>query len=345
MAFLSQQALWVQLLVFVLAGLIILAAGTKLARLADRLADLSGMSEALMGALALGAATSLSGIVTSVWAAGQGHADLAISNALGGIAVQTVFLVLADMVYRRANLEHAAASLGNTISATLLIGMLFLLIGVSALPQVALGPVHPATPLLILVYLFGLRIAQNAEKEGAWHPRETGDTKRDSPDEAPDRAKLLRLLPQFLICAALVGGAGYLIGTTGYGIVERTGLSQSVVGALLTATATSLPELVTTIAAVRRGALALAVGGIIGGNAFDILLVAFSDMAYWEGSIYHAVGPAQTFLMALTGAMTAVLAAGLLRRERHGPGNIGFESLLILALYAGGVGGLTLLSG
>ena len=57
-------------------------------------------------------------------------------------------------------------------------------------------------------------------------------------------------------------------------------------GLLLTATATSLPELVTSVAAVRRGALTLAVGGIIGGNAFDTLFTAASDIAYREGSIY-----------------------------------------------------------
>ena len=52
---------------------------------------------------------------------------------------------------------------------------------------------------------------------------------------------------------------------------------------LMTAVATSLPELVTTLAAVRRGAAQLAVGGIIGGNAFDVLFLSASDVAYRDG--------------------------------------------------------------
>ena len=104
---------------------------------------------------------------------------------------------------------------------------------------------------------------------------------------------------------------------------------------------TSLPELVTSVAAVRRGALTLAVGGIIGGNAFDTIFVAFSDIAYRDGSIYHAITGQQVYLISLTILMTGVLLLGLLRREERGIVNIGFESFLILLLY---VGSFTLLS-
>ena len=53
--------------------------------------------------------------------------------------------------------------------------------------------------------------------------------------------------------------------------------------------------------------------------------------------MYAAVGDDEVFWMALALLMVAVLLTGLLRRERHGPGNVGFESVLVLALYPGGV--------
>ena len=89
------------------------------------------------------------------------------------------------------------------------------------------------------------------------------------------------------------------------------------------------------MAAVRRGALTLAVGGIIGGNAFDTIFLAFSDVAYREGSIYHAISERQVFLISLTVLLTGLLLLGLLRREKHGVANIGFESFLILVMYFG----------
>jgi cation:H+ antiporter len=74
------------------------------------------------GGVLLGATTSLSGTVTSVATAAQGHSEFAVSNAVGGIAAQTAFLAIADILYRRANLEHAAASLTNlTQSGTLIL--------------------------------------------------------------------------------------------------------------------------------------------------------------------------------------------------------------------------------
>lgn len=108
-------------------------------------------------------------------------------------------------------------------------------------------------------------------------------------------------------------------------------------GTLFTATSTSLPEAVIAIAAVRRGALTLAVGDILGGNSFDVLFLAFSDMLYREGSLYHAVTDVQSFWVALSLLMAAVLLLGLLRRERYGIGNIGFESVLVLLLYLTGI--------
>jgi cation:H+ antiporter len=79
------------------------------------------------------------------------------------------------------------------------------------------------------------------------------------------------------------------------------------------------------------------VGGIIGGNAFDVLFLAFSDLAYRGGSIYHEMTEGNVFIIALSIAMTAVLLLGLLRREKHGIGGIGFESAIILVLYFGAI--------
>jgi cation:H+ antiporter len=120
-------------------------------------------------------------------------------------------------------------------------------------------------------------------------------------------------------------------------IADRANLSQTIVGVLLTAISTSIPELVTSIAAVRRGALTLAVSGIIGGNAFDTLFTAASDIAYRDGSIYHAMPEDSVFWAALTLLMSGVLMMGLIRRERHGIGQIGTESMVIMVLYLLGV--------
>ncbi|MGB6020523.1 MAG: sodium:calcium antiporter, partial [Sulfurimonadaceae bacterium] len=84
-------------------------------------------------------------------------------------------------------------------------------------------------------------------------------------------------------------------------------------------------------------ALNLAVGDIIGGNAFDTLFIAASDIAYRQGSIYADISSSELVWLAISLVMTGVLLMGLIYRQRHGPGNIGLESTALVVLYFGGV--------
>jgi len=323
--------------VFLVATAVIGISGTRLAGLADRLADRTGLGEAVVGGVLLGVSTSLPGITASVTAAAEGRPELAVSNAAGGIAVQTAFLAVADIFHRRGNLEHAAASAPNLVQAVLLIGLLAMALAAGAGPEMTLGPVHPVTPLLVVAYLFGLRLVTAAGKRPMWRPERTPDTVEDRPDPASQRASLKGLIAGFAGAAVLVLAAGVVVARTGAVIADRTGLSETLVGGLFTAVSTSLPELVTTIAAVRRGALTLAVGDIVGGNAFDVLFLCAADAAWARGSLYHAAGPRPAFFLAVAILLNAILLLGLLHRERRGPANIGFESAAILAVYAGAV--------
>jgi cation:H+ antiporter len=324
--------------IFAIAAIAIALAGTRMTAVADRLADKTGLGEALVGALFLGGSTSLPGIVASVTAAITDHPELAASNALGGIAAQTAFLAIADIVYRKANLEHAAASIANLMQGSLLIALLSMSLLAMASPEVSLLAINPMTLFLIGVYLFGLRLTSQAQNAPMWVPRRTTETLLDEPDEpATSGGGAMGLWGRFGVLAIIVGVSGYAVAQSGVAIAAKTGLSETIVGTLFTAVSTSLPELVTTVAAVRTGALTLAVSGVFGGNSFDILLLAFSDLAYRGGSIYHIFGDRQVFIATLTIFMTAIMLLGLLRREKYGIGNIGFESFFILLLYAGGI--------
>ena len=333
------QSLPIGITLFAIAAIVIGFVGTKMCKVADQLADATGWGEAVVGAVFLGGSTSLAGIVTSVTAAYGGHAELAVSNAVGGIAAQTAFLAVADMFYRKANLEHAAASIANLIQGTLLMSLLAIPLLASSTPQVSFWGIHPATFAIIGAYLFGLRLLSQAEQKPMWKPRYTEKTIKDEPAEITGiNVSLTRLWLEFVLYAVILSLAGYLIAQTGVFIAIETGLSESLVGGLFTAVSTSLPELVVTIAAVRQGALTLAVGGIIGGNCFDLLLLAFSDIAFRSGSIYAVISDNQVFVISLTILMTGILLLGLLQREKYGFANIGFESVLIILLYLGGIG-------
>jgi cation:H+ antiporter len=334
----GELSLPASLALFLLAGVLILVFGIRMTRVAAELAARTGLGEAVMGALFLGACTSLPEITTSTTAAAAGHADLAMSNAIGSVAGQTAFLALADMAYRHANLEHAAASAENLMLAAFVLVMLTLPQLGMALPGVELWGVHPVSVLMLAAYVQGMRMVSRAHNKPMWLPRHTAHTRTGGGAAAEGPGSVLALWLRFGLAGLVTAAGGWMLTIAAVPLARHTGLSETVVGGLLTGLTGSLPELVTALAAVRMGALTLAVGDVLGGNAFDALIVAISDWAYLDGSIFAAASREQGFLLALATLLTAILLMGLVYRERHGIANIGLESFLVLSFYLGGFG-------
>jgi cation:H+ antiporter len=340
------EALSLPWILVLFAGLsaVIALTGVRLVRVADQLADATGLGEALFGAVLLGGVTSLAGIVASVSASWAGDPELSVSNAIGGIAAQTVFLAIADRFHPHANLEHAAASLENIMMGVLLGGQLAWVLLLMYAPPLEFFHLHVGSLVLLAFYGFGLRFVARAKQTPMWRPRQTKQTVPDEPVKIVlGRRQLLRRWAVFFVLAAVVGLAGYGVAQSGIQLAARSGLSSSFVGALFTAVSTSLPELVVAISAARLGSLTMAVSNVVGGNAFDVLFVAFADIAYRGGSIFHAIPERTSFVVVLTMLMTSVLVFGMLYRERYGPGRIGWESLLLLSFFLLGYGVLAML--
>lgn len=325
------------LLLFAGSVLVITIFGIRLAKEAEKIASLSGIGQAITGGLFLGAITSLPGLVTSITAAWQGYAQMAVSNSLGGIAAQTSFLALGDLACRKTNLEYAAASLANIMQAGLLLVLLATPLIAMSLPSLHWWGIHPATPVMVAIYCYGMKLVTRSKNTPMWTPREERGVQKDQARasvESPP-GDLKRSGIRFFLLGLTVGAAGWVVGQSGIEIIKKTGASETLVGGLFTALASSMPELVTCIAAVKNRAYTLAVGGIIGGNAFDVLFLSAADLCYRGGSIFHAISEQQIFLISSCILMTAILLLGLVSREKQGIANIGFESFAILLIYGG----------
>lgn len=335
--------LYILIFIFLLAAAAIGIFGVKMTHVARKLAADTGMGEALMGAVFIGASTSLSGIIASVTAASIGHAEFAVSNALGGIAAQTFFLSVADMFYRKANLEHAAASAENLMMSAFLVTLLSIHLIALAVPNVSVFAVHPASYLLFICYFFGVRLLTKTHKMPMWLPRRTRETRTEKESvHHYKRSTIKKLWIDFTIYSVVVGSAGFILSLVGIKIVSITNMSEGLVGGVFTAVSTSLPELVIAITAVRLKSLTLAVGDIIGGNAFDTLFISVSDFAYRQGPIYASISIVEQFWLAVTILMTGIILMGLLHRQRHGIVNIGWESFLVFLIYISSLGYLAL---
>lgn len=337
--------LWGNLLLMACTALTIGFAGVRMAGYADELADRTGLGEAVTGMILLGLITALPGIAASVTAAVEGYPGIAISNAMGGIAVQTVALAAADFFYTRANLEHAAASMQNLLQSILLILLMSMVLMAISGPELTLGHIHPVTFLLFGAAGVGFWLVNQTRSHPMWAPTATAETVSDIPDARKSNKTLTRLITGLMVTGAVTLLSGSLAAEAAEGVLKQTNLAESVVGGLLLAVVTSLPELVTSIGAVRRGAVTLAVSGVVGGNFFDVLFVCAADLFYLPGSLFHAssVGSEEIFITTLAVILNVVLLTGLLYRQERGPANIGFEGILMIVLYA--IGFLVLWTG
>ncbi|WP_214366615.1 sodium:calcium antiporter [Pseudonocardia sp. H11422] len=333
---LGSWPLTVSVAVFATAAVVTVVGSIRMAFLGDTLADRTGWGEALFGAVFFGAATSLSGIVMTAVAAAANDPELAYSNAVGGIAAQTAAIAVVDMAYSRGNLEHVAASLSNILFGCLLIALLTLVVMAAFVPPVTVAAIHPMSVVIVAVYVGGLMLIRSSSERPMWQAVRTRATLEDQPaaDEGQDRRPTRSLWLEFVCVGSVVAVGGGAVARAAESIVAATGLTAGFVGAVFMGGVNALPETVTAIAAVRRGAPTLAIAAILGGNCLDALNVVVGDVAFRGGSLYHAATPDELFLSLAGVLMTVVVVAGLLVRQDRGWARVGFEGVLLVGIYA-----------
>ena len=131
--------------------------------------------------------------------------------------------------------------------------------------------------------------------------------------------------------------AGYAVARAGGAVAEQSGLGAGFVGATLVAATTSLPELSTTIEAVRLRQYALAFSDIFGTNLLNVALIFVTDLAAPGPPVLAGEGRFALFGALLGVVLTSVYVVGLLERRDRTVWRLGIDSALVLLAYAGGV--------
>lgn len=113
---------------------------------------------------------------------------------------------------------------------SLLITLLTLPLLAIAIPQVTFWSIHLASFVILLAYIFGLRLISSARETPMWSPRRTKETSLDEAEN--DRFFVTGLWMRLGFYALTIAVAGYAVAQSGVAIAEKTGISESVVGNL-----------------------------------------------------------------------------------------------------------------
>jgi cation:H+ antiporter len=282
------------LLQLALCAVLIARAGYVLSASADRIARATGLSGGWLGLALLATVTSLpelaSGVSAVVWVDAP---NLAVGNALGACVFNLAFLAVVDLLQRRQPL-YSSASSTHLLSAAFGVVML----GFTAL-SLALGARAPAffnvglySPVLLLLYLLAL-------KSVFLHERSAG-------------TELLRCAA----AAAVVLAAGCWLPHLADQLAQALSWNRSFVGTLFMAFVTTLPEMAVTLAALRLGALDMAIGNLLGSNLFNLLVLAVDDLFYKRGPLLADAAPAHAGTAAAAVVMTGLVMVGLVLRPK-----------------------------
>jgi len=329
------------LAVFALACVAVWGAGALLTRCVDVIAERRGIGRAFMGFVVLATATQLPELVTNSTAALRGDARLVLNSMFGGVSLQTAVLIGADFMGARYALTHLSRSPSNMAQATLLILLLGILLAVSVTGDVPIpGTTGLAPALLAVAYVVIVRLLWNIEQDQPWQPRvqkDDGVGDRAIANEALRRRSVGSLVGYAIASAAVILVAGVILVLSAQSIAALSGLGASFVGVTLLATATSLPELSTTLTAVRLGRHSMAVSDIFGSNLIMVGLLLPADLLYRPGPLLDHMDSSARFALTLAIVLTAVYLTGLVLRRRRRFLRLGFDSWAVLLLYAGGL--------
>ena len=257
--------------VLILAGFVLLfAGGESLVRGSVGIARKVVMSELVIGLTLVGFGTSLPELVTSLQALSEGAVGLSIGNVIGS-NVANILLVIGAAAFVAAITTDPKALVRDgafMVAVTILFALVVWFDGFTRTTGIAF------TSLLVVYLVVSIVLDRRANSAaGSMHQGEAEEFESNDPV----------WMSVLLTLGGIVGvifGARFLV-EGGSDAARLLGVSETVIGISIVAIGTSLPELVTSIVAARKGKADVALGNVLGSNVFNVLgILGVSAIVY-----------------------------------------------------------------
>jgi cation:H+ antiporter len=318
---------------FALVAAGVLAVAARLSRDADAIAEATGLGRLWIGSVVLAASTSLPELLTNVNAALLDEPDIGVGDLLGAVLANMLVLAVLDVVFarrrilQRVALDHAVVGVLGILLAAMAGSAIYLR------GWASIGHVGVETVAIAAVYAGAMRQLYRA----------AAGARAAAPAAA--RASVRRPALRFALGALGLALLAPLLVLVAEAVADETGVSTTVVGTLLVGLTTTLPETAATVAAVRVGALDLAVGNVFGSNAFNMVVLLVLDVVSPRGPILAVVAPQHAFTVLVAVACTALGLLGILLRAEGRRTRVPVASVLVVAAYVAGVWALARVAG
>ncbi len=298
------------ILLFVVGLVLIIKGGDWFVDSAVFIANLTGIPKFIIGATIVSVATTLPELTVSVTGVIDGELDLAVGNAVGSVTANIGLIMGISLVCMPAVIKRSQFWIKGTLmsAAALLLWVLCKDGTLHMLPSFALF-------VLLAVYVWdNIRDAKN----------DVGSDER----EVVDKKDLPKQIVMFIIgIAAIVVGSKLLI-EYGSEIALLLGVPSAIIGVTMVAIGTSLPELITTLTAIRKKESSMSIGNIVGANIIDLAMILPICSVVSNGKLTiaeqsYALDMPICFAMTLIAVLPPLIKGKLYR----------WQGILMLALY------------
>lgn len=312
-------------LVFVLSAVAVIAAGARLSRDGDVLAEVTGLGGAWIGAVLIAGITSLPELATDIYAVNAGEHGLAIGDLFGSCMANLLILAVADLATTQVRVLTRVA-INQVMVGLLGISLLALAAaGILAHMNVAIFGLGWSTLAIGIGYFAGMRLLHVNRGQAPFAA--------EAETHTPDRRALRGAIAGFIFSALVILFAARFLASSAAQIAAQLGISSGFVGMVLLALTTSLPEVTVSIAAVRAGSYDLAVGNLLGSNAFNMAILTVLDLVDGPGPLLAKAGPGL-----IVGALFAILLTvqamlGVLNRSEKRVWYLEPDAALLLITY------------
>lgn len=333
---------WALFAEMAIAAVFVILAGSRFTRLADTVADRLNLGSGWVGLVLLASVTSLPELVTGATATWFDNVDLALGNIFGSCSFNITLIVLLNAVIGGGSVLRGVASTHRLTSAFGLLLMAEALLGLVFFQKFTPTPTGEIVwaVLIFLTYGVCMKLTYTDEKAAAVPV-----------DDAPERQRVgiaiwsqIGLMALVLVVASWwLARIGDVLSTHEIKMIGRP-LGATFVGACFLALSTSLPEIVTSITAVRLGKLDLALGNIFGSNMFNIFVIPMLKVTSMVNGqpVMLKTHPLVSMDNLIAGLLAIVLTAitlGALAYKSHRklPRRFGYDSILIAVAYLTGM--------
>lgn len=292
---------------FVVGLILIIKGGDWFVDSASWIAEVLGVPKFVIGATIVSIATTLPEMIVSIQATAKGNVEMAAGNAIGSVTANTamimgIFIVCMPFAVKRKEFTPKALMMFGA-SATLVLGCIFtakqlLTFEGETNEYYTLSTIGLIVLIVIFIAFFIENFISMKKEQTHLEPSPDNIGLQQEDDIVPTKETATSKDWIKNIAFFVLGAAGIVIGAdllVDYGteIAKSLGIPQRVISVIAIAIGTSLPELVTTITALKKKVGALSVGNILGANIIDLTLIlpicSFVSMGKGTGALAVSV--------------------------------------------------------